>query len=31
MAVPAMIVHALVDMGSGEIAFSVYHDRPGPA
>lgn len=29
--VPAMIVHALVDIAAGELGFAVYCDRPAPA
>jgi membrane protease YdiL (CAAX protease family) len=28
--VPAMIVHALLDVGAGDLAFAVYYDRPAP-
>ena len=27
---PAMIVHALLDVGAGELAFAIYCDRPAP-
>ncbi len=29
--VAAMIVHALLDIGAGELGFAIYHDRPAPA
>ena len=29
--VPAMIAHALIDMGAGELCLAVYYDRPVPA
>jgi membrane protease YdiL (CAAX protease family) len=29
--VPAMIVHALLDIGAGDLAFAVYYDRPATA
>ena len=29
--VPAMIVHALIDIGAGDLGFAVYYDRPLPA
>jgi len=28
---PAMIAHALIDMGAGDVALAVYYDRPVPA
>jgi membrane protease YdiL (CAAX protease family) len=29
--VPAMIVHALLDIGAGDLGFAIYYDRPAPA
>jgi membrane protease YdiL (CAAX protease family) len=29
--VPAMIVHALLDIGAGQLGFAIYYDRPAPA
>jgi membrane protease YdiL (CAAX protease family) len=29
--VPAMIVHALLDLGAGDVSFAAYHDRAVPA
>jgi membrane protease YdiL (CAAX protease family) len=29
--VPAMIVHALIDIASGDVGFAVYYDRPATA